>query len=505
MPSGSISGQTGVSYTYFTSSTDTDGDDIKYIFNWGDGNISETDWQDSGTTGSKSHSWNTPGIYFVMARAIDRGNASSDWSDAREISITTSTYILTSTIIPPGTGTITPNEGSFESGTIVEINAENVTMTSDKNIIAYFAIPGLSEPALEWSKTFGGVNDDGGRSIQHAKDGGYIICGYTHSYGAGFEDIYLIKTDSYGNTTWIQAYGGPKDDSGAQAEPTLDGGYIIVGETQSFGSGTSDIWLIKTSPNGMKSWDSTLGGMIPEWGKSVQQTKDGGYIITGIVTIAGPEIWLIKTDPLGNQLWYSTFNGESDEAVSSVLQTADGGYIIVSDKRSFKTGVDIWLIKTDSNGNKIWERTFGGNDYDYAHSVQQTADGGYIISGETKSYGTGNADVWLVKTDSAGYKVWDQTFGGEQRDSGLSVQQITDGGYIISGETESYGAGNSDVWLIITDSDGNKVWDQTFGGEQRDSGLSVKQTPDGGYIVIGETESYGAGGTDVWLLKLSAS
>ena len=470
IPSGSASGHTGISYTYFTSSTDADGDKVKYIFNWGDGNTSETELLGSGTTGSESYTWNSPGTYFIMVRAIDSNGALSDWSDTKELTITLRTYTLTTTANPPGSGSITPSEGSFTTGTTVALTAGpnsgyifdhwggdatgssisvDITMKSDKHIIAYFTAPPKVEPVLEWSKTFGGEDADSGRSVQQTADGGYITCGYTYSYGAGNGDVYLIKTDSNGNRVWDRTYGGMKIDSGSSIQRTVDGGYIIVGETRSYGFGGSDIWLIKIDPKGNKSWDKTFGGGFPDWGWSVQQTIDKGYIITGtIVPSAGPEIWLIKADSGGRQLWYKTFYGESNKAVSSVRQTSDGGYVIVGDARSHKTGIDIWLIKTDSNGDKMWEQTFGGDDYDYAHSVQQTSDGGYIISGETKSYGAGDADVWLIKTDSDGNKVWDQTFGGEQRDSGLSVQQTSDGGYIISGETESYGAGDADVWLL---------------------------------------------------------
>jgi hypothetical protein len=352
-------------------------------------------------------------------------------------------------------------------------------------------------------KTFGGSESDYGRSVEQTTDGGYIITGFTESFGNGLIDVWLIKTDSQGNEEWNQTFGGSESDYGNSVQQTTDGGYIITGTLES--DGIVNVYLIKTDSDGNEEWNQTFGGNSNDLGRSVQQTSDGGYVITGGTSSFGNgdrDTWLIKTDSNGNEEWNQTFGGSGRDEGRSVEQTTDGGFIITGRTESFGNGgYDVWLIKTDSNGDEVWNQTFGGSEDDYGLSVEQTTDGGYIITGHTDSFGNGSSDVWLIKTDSNGNEEWNQTFGGSSGDYGYSVEQTTDGGFIITGGTGSFGNGYYDVWLIKTDFQGNEEWNQIFGGSESDYGYSVEQTTDGGYIITGFTFSFGNGGSDVWLIK----
>ena len=344
-----------------------------------------------------------------------------------------------------------------------------------------------------WTKTFGsGV----GTSVQQTTDGGYIIAASNASVAM------LIKTNSQGATLWSKSFGGGANLNHHvyDVQQTSDGGYVLTGV---YDDG-DDVWLLKTDSIGNTLWTKTFGSGV---GTSVQQTTDGGYIITGYhlaSTNGGSDVHLIKTDENGIEQWNQTFGGTGDERVYSVQQATDGGYIITGYTESFGNGeADVWLIKTDESGNQQWSQTYGGNYKDEGYSVEQTTDGGYIIAGKIRQQGSSNYDVYLIKTDGNGVEQWSQTYGGAGfSDAGRSVQQTTDGGYTIAGDTYSFGNGSSDVYLIKTDGNGVEQWSQTYGGIDYELGYSVQQTTDGGYIITGSTYSFGNGAPSaIWLIK----
>jgi hypothetical protein len=301
--------------------------------------------------------------------------------------------------------------------------------------------------------------------------------------------------------TWQRWFGGLGDDIGYCVQQTSDGGYIVAGSTVSFVTSWT-VYLIKIDKRGRQQWSRTFGEMST--GNSLQQTNDGGYILAGEIYFfgRGTDVYLIKTDKDGNEEWSRTFGGKVHEGGESVQQTNDGGFIIAGTTKSFDLGQsDVYLIKTDSNGDEEWNKTFGGVGFENGYSVQQTSDGGFIIAGSTNSFGAGAYDVYLIKTDSNGNEEWNRTFGGKASEFGESVQQTNDGGFIIAGTTRSFGAGLRDIYLIKTDSSGNEEWNKTFGGVGFEDGYSVQQTNDGGFIIAGETCSVGANDIDVYLIK----
>jgi hypothetical protein len=358
-------------------------------------------------------------------------------------------------------------------------------------------------PDTLWTRTYGGGSSDEGESIHQTIDGGYIIAGYTESFGAGLADIYLIKADSSGNTMWTKTYGGTGDEYATAVLQTSDNGFIVTGWTYSFGATECDAYLIKTNSNGDTIWIKIYGGPEYDKARSFQKTSDNGYIITGV---SGPwstgDAYLIKVDSIGTTLWTKTFGGSGLDDGWSVQQTSDSGYIITGCTDSFGSGdFDIYLIKTDPSGDTLWTKVYGRTNYDdRGMSVKQTPDGGYIVAGFTETQ-TGYTDIYLVKTDENGDSLWTKVFGAQYYDFCNSMIQTIEGEFVITGMSESSSAPLGDFYLAKIDLNGNVLWERTYGGPDTEEAFSVQITSDGGYIMVGYTESFGAGSYDIWLIK----
>ena len=376
--------------------------------------------------------------------------------------------------------------------------------------VMVFLLALVATPApAQWAYTYGGTGYDHTYSVQQTLDGGYIVAGSTLSFGAGNGDAWIVKLDENGVVTWQKAYGTPGSDYPYFARQTQDGGYIMVGYT-AFGAGNGDAWIVKLDENGVVTWQKAYGGTGYDVACSVQQTQDGGYIVAGGTVSFGiggtTNIWLIKLDASGSITWEKAYGGTGYDVAYSARQTRDGGYILIGRTSSFGAGSDdTWVLKLDASGNITWQKAYGGTGDDRTYAIVQTQEGGYIMAGETTSFSTGDRDIWLVKLDGSGNITWQKTYGGTSDDSASSVEQTQDGGYIVAGSTDSFGKGNLDAWLLKLDSGGGVVWQNTYGGSGIDYASLANQTSDGGYIVAGAMESLGDGNNDIWVLKLDST
>ncbi|MCK4334025.1 hypothetical protein KAX06_04485 [candidate division WOR-3 bacterium] len=361
-----------------------------------------------------------------------------------------------------------------------------------------------------WTRTYGADQDDVGYCVQQTADGGYIIAGRLQGEGG-----WLLKTDEEGDTLWTSSPFGFMGGSAYSVQQTSDGGYILAGYQAATDDGKYHLVLVKTDSLGEELWtrldahwfphDST-GGV----GLSVDQTADGGYILTGyrqpLIWEDTAGVWLIKTDPEGELEWSKTYGAEYHACGCCILQTSDGGYIISGYSESLNS---LWLLKTDEQGDTLWTQSSSGWVLGRGYCVQQTSDEGYILTGSIAPFYDGKNHLFLLKTDSTGDTLWSRIDIGWLSPAGGGVgrciQQTPDDGYIITGYTSPWFGEIEDLWLIKTDSEGDTLWTRIYGGEAEDMGYCVDQTSDGGYIITGATKSFGAGGYDIWLLKTDAN
>ena len=364
----------------------------------------------------------------------------------------------------------------------------------------------ISSATLPWVKTFGSREDDVVYSMQQTSDGGYIVVGNT-SFGIGKTDILVLKLYPDGKIAWQKTYGGKKDDGACCIQQTADGGYIVMGDSSSFDE-DSGFWMLKLNHDGGIAWQKSYPNAIKGNIVSIQQTKGGGYIAVGrrmsvhgehggVIGTGGYDLWVVKFDTEGRVEWQKMYGGEKWDEASAVQQTSDGGYIVAGYLNSF----DFLILRLNSDGKIAWKKIYERTGKPSA--IQQTADGGYIVAGFI-SFGSGKEyDVWVLKLNSEGVTLWQKAYGGPKKDVADFIQQTSDGGYIVACTTNSFGAGGHDFWVLKLDHNGNIDWQKSYGGAGNDSASSIQQTNDGGYIVAGVTESFGAGERDIWILKLS--
>lgn len=358
-----------------------------------------------------------------------------------------------------------------------------------------------SECIGAWDKTFGGSDFDLARGVISTNGGGYMIVGYGRTNIGGYwsQNVFMVKTDASGNKQWDKTFGGNEGDGAWSVIQTSDGGYALVGYTQSKGAGGADIWLIKTDSSGNLQWDRTFGGSQRDQAKDLIQTSDGGYVIVGYTESMGSgngDMYLIKTNSSGRLEWEKTFGGSGADGARSFASTSDGGYILAGYTESKGAGKwDGWVVKVTSSGNLQWDKTFGGSEGEAFNSVVVSSSNSYVLAGGA------NTKTWLLKVDNSGNKQWEKKFDAKGGGWAEDVFETSDNGYILAGIVDNKISGNRDMSLIKTDHLGNSEWNKAIGGSSTDEAYSATQSTDGKYILAGWTSSKGAGSSDFWLVK----
>ncbi len=366
----------------------------------------------------------------------------------------------------------------------------------------------IKAPTDTWVRLLGSAGDDTAQSITASVDGGFGVFGYTEGAGAGLYDFLIAKLNASGEPVWIKTLGGAAYDYATSITAMPDGGFVVAGYTSSAGAGVDDALIVKLDSNGEPVWAKTLGSAAYDYAVSVTATSDGGVGIAGYIQndAARTIDWLIaKLDANGNKVWMKRLNGAGSDVGTSIVATSDGGFVVAGYTTSAGAGnQDFLILKLDSNGNKLWARTVGGANNEQALLVTPTLDGGYVVTGYTESAGVGDKDLLVVRLDGNGNKVWVKTLGGVGEDVAYSIKTLSDGSFVVVGNTASAGAGGNDFLIAKLDANGNKVWCRTLGGAGADTTFSVAASPDGGFAVVGRTNSAGGGQRDVLIAKLDA-
>jgi len=322
-------------------------------------------------------------------------------------------------------------------------------------------------------------------------DGGYALTGTILLPESGHR-VLLVRTDEDGNMSWMGTYPitGWSWIHGHSVQQTSDGGYIFAGLSGGLDAG-SHVILTRIDAAGIQSWSKVF---FRGRGFMARQTEDGGFVVAGhgLNSPSLFDMWLLRTDENGDTLWTRFYGGDESEEAREVFITEDGGYCLIGVTASFGAWpFDAYLVITDSLGNPVSSHTYGGAGYDYIYAGDQTDDGGYIMAGYSRSFAPElDAQMYLIRVDAEGNLVWERDYGGPRGEVGRSVRQTDDGGYIVAGFTESFGAGY-DVWLVRTDADGDTLWTRTYGTANDETGNSVLQTEDGGFVVAGTINGLG--------------
>ncbi|MCF6279013.1 MAG: hypothetical protein L3J14_01560 [Flavobacteriaceae bacterium] len=390
-------------------------------------------------------------------------------------------------------------------------------------------------PQLDFVKNFGGTKNERAQSVIKTNDGGYAVLGFTQSIDGDITDktvenfdYWLLKFDSNDILQWSKTYGGSNDERAFKIIQTNDGGYAFVGysnsnnEDVSTNAGLDDIWIVKTDASGTIIWEKSHGFSGNDQGFSIIQTTDNKYLITGVLDVtasggngndrsaqhAGGDYWTLKLDTNGDKIWRRYFGGTLTDSSYDVVSTNDNGFILIGSSDSNDVDItnnkgtyDFWIVKIDTDGNQVWQKSFGGSQIDEAKSIVKTTDGNYLIVGDSRSSDVdvtnskGAADIWLIKISDEGNLIWKKSYGGSSFDAARHISSTLDGGYIIAGSSRSQdidvniNQGQNDAWILKIDNAGNIEWQKSFGGTEIDFAYSTVELNNQSIIVVGESNS----------------
>ncbi len=446
----------------------------------------------------------TPAICLLQSDFPDAYHLASEILITSDGFTMTLQEAITNSVLKNGVATqsyTTEISGTSHLSTAIEVFIDDTFMSLQDAITGgkFIYVPYL------WNKTIGGSGYDSSYGITTDSLGNVYVTGETTSFGEGNYDIWTIKYDSDGNQIWNKTIGGSSTDRSWDITADSSGNIYVTGHKY-VGTSNYDIWTIKYDSDGNQIWDRIIGGSRSESGEGITTDSSGNIYVTGYTmenfATKEMDIWTIKYDSDGNKIWDRTIGGSGYDGAYGITADSSGNIYVIGNTNLFGAqGFDFWTIKYDSAGNKIWDRTIGRSANDYGKSITIDSSENIYVTGDTR-VGSGNYDIWTIKYDSNGNKIWDRTIGGSGNDHGRGITADSSGNIYVAGYTESFGEGNYDIWTIKYDSDGNQIWNKTIGGSSTDRSWDITTDPSGNIYVTGETMSFGEGGYDVWTIKI---
>jgi len=362
-------------------------------------------------------------------------------------------------------------------------------------------------PMKMWHRTFGGGNEESSRQVVQTDDGGYAVIGYTRSWGNGGDDVLVLLLDTDGNVQQQQTFRGAYDDWGNGIAQTSDGGFGISCYFAPSSGAPWNGWIFRIDSSLNKVWEVFFGQDDIEQGpNNMYLTQDDSFIMSGVIdkTVYDThDVLLMNVSDSGSITWYKQFGEDGQDKSNSMGLCDDGGFVIGAESYSHSNGLnDAWVIRTDANGTVLWENNFGGSGFEEAVHVEQTSDSRFIVAAYTKPSSTSFSDAMILKLDSEGNEQWRKIYGSSKEDYAWSITESTDGGYVFCGviNADAWDRGG-DGWMMKLNSNGEQLWENVFPGNGHDELFYMIRTSDGGYLATGETQSAGSGGRDIWMLK----